>query len=101
MDERLERIVMDVLNKLGERHTSLELSKGALIIPSPRQSTSTMKPYGVKRKDHGCCPGHDKFPLDTYRNCKSKKARARDKQTAHGIARAQEHAAITESLDSV
>lgn len=20
-----------------------------------------MKPYGVKRKDKGCCPGHDKF----------------------------------------
>lgn len=48
-----------------------------------------MKPYGVKRQDRGCCPGHDKFPPDTYRNRKSKKARARDKRIAHGIARAR------------
>lgn len=25
-----------------------------------------MKPYGVKRKDQGCCPGHDKFPYESY-----------------------------------
>jgi hypothetical protein len=60
-----------------------------------------MKPYGVKRKDRGCCPGHDKFPRDTYRNRKSKKAHSRDSQIAHGIARAQEHTHIAESLDSV
>lgn len=23
-----------------------------------------MKPYGQHRKDHGCCPGHDKFTSD-------------------------------------
>ena len=25
-----------------------------------------MKAYGVKKKDHGCCPGHDKYPKDRY-----------------------------------
>lgn len=25
-----------------------------------------MKPYGVKRKDAGCCPGHDKYPTECY-----------------------------------
>lgn len=27
-----------------------------------------MKAYGVKKGDHGCCPGHDKYPRDRY-NC--------------------------------
>lgn len=49
-----------------------------------------MRAYGVKRKDFGCCPGHDKFPQDSFRNRKSKKARARDKRIAHKIARARE-----------
>jgi hypothetical protein len=25
-----------------------------------------MKAYGKKRKDGGCCPGHDKYPGDRY-----------------------------------
>jgi hypothetical protein len=25
-----------------------------------------MKAYGKKRKDGGCCPGHDKYPRDRY-----------------------------------
>lgn len=25
-----------------------------------------MKAYGVKRKDKGCCPGHDKYPQERY-----------------------------------
>ncbi|MHA1469535.1 MAG: hypothetical protein ACTSSP_03105 [Candidatus Asgardarchaeia archaeon] len=25
-----------------------------------------MKAYGKKRKDGGCCPGHDKYPSDRY-----------------------------------
>jgi hypothetical protein len=49
-----------------------------------------VKAYGIKRKDHWCCPGHDKFPMDSYRNRKSKKARARDIKQAHSIARACE-----------
>ena len=26
-----------------------------------------MKPYGVKKQDTGCCPGHDKYPSEHYR----------------------------------
>lgn len=26
-----------------------------------------MRAYGVKRKDAGCCPGHDKYPRETYK----------------------------------
>lgn len=48
-----------------------------------------MKPYGVKRKDRGCCPGHDKFPKETYSTNASRKAQARDTKTAHGIERAR------------
>jgi len=25
-----------------------------------------MTAYGVKRKDIGCCPGHDKYPKEVY-----------------------------------
>ena len=48
-----------------------------------------MKPFGVKREDRGCCPGHDKFPADRYGNRRSQRARARDVQQAHGIGRAR------------
>lgn len=34
-----------------------------------------------------CCPGHDKFPNGTYRNRRSKKQRAKDKQKEHQVAR--------------
>lgn len=26
-----------------------------------------MKPYGVQKKDQGCCPGHDKYPSESYK----------------------------------
>lgn len=34
----------------------------------------------LRRGDSGCCPGHDKFPADTYKNRRSKKARSRDRK---------------------
>lgn len=42
-----------------------------------------------KRKFHidGCCPGHDDFPSDTYKNKRSKKARAYGKQIEHQYVR--------------
>lgn len=49
-----------------------------------------MKPYGVTRRDRGCCPGHDKYPRDTYNSRRSKKARSRDKQVSHQVARSRE-----------
>lgn len=53
-----------------------------------------MKAYGTKRKDRGCCPGHDKHPKGTYKNRRSKKAHTRDKQVAHGKARSAGHQEI-------
>jgi hypothetical protein len=47
-----------------------------------------MKAYGVKRKDFGCCPGHDKFPPTSYNSSRSKKARAKSKVNSHQKARA-------------
>jgi hypothetical protein len=34
-----------------------------------------------------CCPGHDDWPCDTYRNRRSKRARARDIKREHRYAR--------------
>lgn len=31
-----------------------------------------MKPYGVKKDDQGCCPGHDKYDKDGYKISKRK-----------------------------
>jgi len=46
-----------------------------------------MKGYGVERRDFGCCPGHDKFPKDSYRSRRSKKARRKGKKRSHKLAR--------------
>ena len=27
-----------------------------------------MRAYGVRKKDIGCCPGHDKYPPQPYKN---------------------------------
>lgn len=35
----------------------------------------------------GCCPGHDVYPGETYKNRRSKRARARDKKLEHQHAR--------------
>lgn len=56
-----------------------------------------MKAYGVKRKDKGCCPGHDKFPSDSYNSSRSKKARSKSKQDSHGRARALSRQEILKS----
>lgn len=34
-----------------------------------------------------CCPGHDKFPGDTYRNNRSKRARSRGIKKEHRYVR--------------
>ena len=41
----------------------------------------------LRRGDSGCCPGHDTFPNDTYKNSRSKRARARDKTKEHKMVR--------------
>lgn len=42
-----------------------------------------MKAYGRHRKDHGCCPGHDKYPSESYCNNRSKRAHSRDTKVMH------------------
>jgi hypothetical protein len=49
---------------------------------------TAMRAYGVKRNDRGCCPGHDKFPSETYRSRRSKRSRAEARRIAHKRARA-------------
>lgn len=34
-----------------------------------------------------CCPGHDQFPNDTYKNNRSKRARSRDIKVEHRFVR--------------
>lgn len=58
-----------------------------------------MKAYGVTRKDHGCCPGHDKYPKDRYANRRSLKARAVCRALAHSTARARERAELHNTLN--
>jgi len=58
-----------------------------------------MRAYGVKRKDHGCCPGHDKYPADSYNNRRSKAAHARARLLAHKAARARERAELRNLVD--
>ena len=41
-----------------------------------------------------CCPGHDRFPNDTYRSRRSKRARARDKGIEHRFVRRQRKLAL-------
>jgi len=48
-----------------------------------------MRPYGIDRQDRGCCPGHDKFPDETYSNNRSKRAKRRATKIAHSRERAR------------
>lgn len=43
--------------------------------------------FKIRRGDCGCCPGHDTYPVETYSNNRSKRARARDKKMEHQHAR--------------
>jgi hypothetical protein len=42
-----------------------------------------MKPYGVKKQDAGCCPGHDEYPNEHYRitSTKNKKRSQKPRKT--------------------
>ena len=40
-----------------------------------------------RRGDSGCCPGHDKFPTETYNSRRSKKARSRNRQIENQVVR--------------
>lgn len=45
-----------------------------------------------------CCPGHDKFPSDTYVSNRSKRARAKHIKTEHQVVRAVAKRAIRKKL---
>jgi hypothetical protein len=51
-----------------------------------------MKAYGVDRQDRGCCPGHDKFPRDSYNSARSRRAHKKANRIAHKRARARARA---------
>jgi len=58
-----------------------------------------MKPYGVDRKDTGCCPGHDKFCVgDCYNSRRSEHARAKARRAAHKRARARARVQLQKEL---
>jgi 3'-phosphoadenosine 5'-phosphosulfate sulfotransferase (PAPS reductase)/FAD synthetase len=42
---------------------------------------------GKHRYGCWCCPGHDKWPDETYKNNRSKRARSRDKKAEHQLVR--------------
>lgn len=41
----------------------------------------------VKPRQDECCPGHDTWPSDTYKNRRSKKARSKGKKKEHKYVR--------------
>ena len=49
-------------------------------------------------KPGSCCPGHDKYPNDTYSSRRSKKARSRDKAKEHRHARRVERDNLNKEL---
>lgn len=57
-----------------------------------------MRPYGLKRKDFGCCPGHDKFPRDINPSPGSHRKHAKATKILHGIARARIKTAICQTF---
>lgn len=58
-----------------------------------------MKKQGIKLKDSGCCPGHDKFPRETYGSRASKKAKRKTDQLANQRARAWGKIELMKALD--
>jgi len=56
-----------------------------------------MKPYGIRKQDRGCCPGHDKYPAFDYRCTRIAGIRRRDKH-AKTAARARARTEINNAL---
>lgn len=60
-----------------------------------------MRPYGVNpRWDQDCCPGHSRFPCETYANNRSKRAQTRDTKIAHRRERRRKKVLISGKIDS-
>lgn len=54
---------------------------------------------GKQLLDSWCCPGHDTWPCETYKNRRSKRARARDKRNEHQLARTIANRNILKQLE--
>jgi len=50
---------------------------------------------------NGCCPGHDDWPDETYRNRNSKRARSKDKQKEHQYVRSLRRKKMKEEFDNL
>ncbi len=48
-----------------------------------------------------CCPGHDAWPHETYKNKRSKQARARDIKKEHQLARTLEKRELNKELKDI
>jgi len=56
----------------------------------PYRKNRKMRPYGVRWADQGCCPGHDKYPRDRYRNTNARTrhiSQRHRKGSARGLAK--------------
>lgn len=59
-----------------------------------------MRKQGIKRKDFGCCPGHDKFQNTTYNTRLSKKAKRKSDKIANRRFRAWNKIIIYNELNN-
>lgn len=59
-----------------------------------------MKGYGVRRKDFGCCPGHDLFPKEKYKSRRSQKARAKGIKMSHQMGRSRLKTDLQKEINS-
>ena len=60
-----------------------------------------MKPYGRKRSEFGCCPGHDDFPSDSYNSRRSQKAHSKARTKLHKLARIRLKKDLDERISDV
>jgi hypothetical protein len=52
-----------------------------------------------QRHVSACCPGHDKYPCETYKNSRSKRARSRDMAKEHRWVRRRTKQTLTVDVD--
>lgn len=60
-----------------------------------------MRKLGIKRKDFGCCPGHDKFPKEKYKSRLSRKAKRKTDKLANRRQRAWNAIIILDELSKI
>ena len=60
-----------------------------------------MRKRGIKRKDNGCCPAHDKFPNESYNTRPSQKAKRKTDKLANRRAREWDKVDIRAELNNV